>query len=171
MPISNLIFLSNELMDARVRNDMRLPLHFVTFAIIEAQLYSNVRNEGVVNVRQERKYKGNVAYGALFHLEDFHFHIRQLDAFHMCSLSALGRNHDLDTQHRIITDTTPIVFSSIDALERLQYEEKRVTKATAYIGNLKHPKLNRRIRNTNSKRIKQNILVEPFLHLHREVTN
>src|SRR6185312_6557634 len=133
------------LMDARVRNDMRLPLHFVTFAIIEARLYSNVRNEGVVNVRLERKYHGEVTYGALFHLEDFHFHIRQLDAFHMCSLSALGRNHDLDTQHRITAEVTPITFPSIDALERLQYEEKKVTHAIAYIGNLKHPKLSRRI--------------------------
>ena len=171
MRINPLIFLSNELLSPTTRMSMRLPLTFVTYAIIEAQMYSNVGNDGVVNVVQSYTWGNNVVYGAIFQLGDPDFHLRTLDAMHQCSLSTLRRNHVLDTQHRVTLQATPISFSSIDALERLMYAERSSIEVQAYIGNLKHTKLNRRIKNTNSKRIMDNILVEPFLELVREETH
>lgn len=170
MPITSLVFISNDLMCPEVRRDLRLPLHFVSFAIIDAQMYTNIRNDGVVNVIRDNPRANTVTYGAIFHVEDFDFHIRSLDAYHLCSLSSLRTNHVLDTQHRINIQVRPITFDSIDTLERLLYTEHKAVKVQAYIGNLNHPKLNRRIRSTRSARIRDNILVEPFLQLLREET-
>ena len=171
MRISKLLFLSNELISPTKRDEMRLPLHFVTFAHIEAQMYTNVRNDGVINIIQERTWGNNVTYGAVFLLDDFDYHIRTLDAHHLCSLSSLRRNHVLDTQHRVELHATPISFDTIDDLERLLYEEREPVLVQAYIGNLNHPRIHRRIKSTRSERIIDNIMGAQFLELHREVHN
>jgi hypothetical protein len=168
MCISNLIFLSNDLLAPTLRRRARIPLEFITFAHIKANLYRNIRNDGVVNIIGH-KYRGNdVTYGAIFLLKDFDFHIRTLDAYHSCSLSALRRNHNLDVQHRLVVPTTPITFSSIDELERLLYVEREVVDVQAYIGNLTHPKLKQKVANTRSQRLPDGLLRDALLDQIRE---
>ena len=166
--ISQLIFLSNQFLSPNLRREARIPLEFITFAHINANLYRNIRNDGVINIIGH-KHRGNgVVYGALYYLPDFDFHIRTLDAFLGSSLSLLRKNHLLDPQHRVVVHCTPISFSSIDELERLKYLEHSLIDAHAYIGNLKHPKIKLQVSNTRSQRLPDGVFREAMLDQIRE---
>jgi hypothetical protein len=168
LPISQLVFLSNSFLDPQFRRNTRIPLEFITFAHIYANLYHNIRNDGVINIIGHKHRGNDVVYGGLFLLDDFSFHIRTLDAFHNCSLSALRRNHRLDPQHRVVVPTTPISFSTIDELERLKYLERPCINAHVYIGNLNHPKIKQQVANTRSQRVPDGLLRDALLNQIRE---
>lgn len=85
-----------------------------------------------------------MVYGALFVLNDFHFHIRSLDAYYSCSLSTLLRNHTYDLHHREVVQATPITFSSQEEFCSLRYKEKQNIRAYAYLGNPTHPNIIKR---------------------------
>lgn len=168
MQVGQLLFISNELLDSDLQKRLLLPLTFISFAIVEGKMYTNVGNYGTLNIPPTKRYGGDVIYGAIYSLRDFDFNIRTLDAYHLCSLSSLRRNHILDTQHRIQVSATPIYFDTIEQLETLRYEEGDAIQVQAYFGNQAHPKIIRRIRNTRTQRIKDSIYVEPYLKLLRE---
>lgn len=171
LPINQLIFLSDKLIEPATQRLLNIPLHFITFAHIDGMLFNLPRNTGTFVSREGNPHGNNVVYGALFLLQDFGFHIRTLDSMSLCSLSTLRRNHSLDTQHRVTVQATPISFSSIDELERLLYVEGEPINVHTYIGNLNHPKINHRVANRNRRyyRITDGINADSFLQLYREV--
>lgn len=118
---------------------------------------------------EKRRYGSNVVYGALFLLGNFEFYIRQLDAFHACSLSSLGVNHKLDMHHRVVSNVTQISFNTVEEFERLMYVEKEVFPCHMYLGNPKHPKIKQRLNKHHSNRILDGVHKEPFKQLIREV--
>jgi hypothetical protein len=145
-----LIFISNELLSSRVRHALRVPLEFISFAFIDGRMYQHVQNKGTFVVQQGAKkpWGNDVVYGALFLLNDFHFHIRSLDAYHSCSLSALGRNHTYDLHHRELVSTTPITFPDEEHFCSLKYKERENQRAFVYVGNPTHPNI---IKRTSSR--------------------
>lgn len=172
LPINNLIFLSDRLMSPVTQRLLNIPLEFITFAHIEGKMYTLPQNKGTFVLRGDRPWGNSVVYGALYLLQDFNFHIRTLDGMSLCSLSALRRNHDLDMLHRVELDAIPIHFDSINELERLLYTEGDAIRASAYIGNVKHPKIKQRVANhrNGNHRILDGVDKDSFLQLHREVT-
>lgn len=137
-----LIFLSNELLSPRRQQDLRVPLEFITFAFVKGKMYNHYQNKGTFVVPQHGKGWGNdVVYGALFLLNDFHFHIRSLDAYHSCSLSVLLRNHTYDLHHRKVVQCVPITFHNVDEFCTLRYVEKEPIRAFTYLGNQTHPNI------------------------------
>ena len=169
--MSQLVFLSNNFLSPDFRRNTRIPLEFITFAHIKANLYHNIRNDGVINIIGHKHRGNDVVYGALFLLQDFSFHIQTLDAFHNCSLSALRRNHKLDPQHRVMVRATPLSFTTIDELERLKYLERPCINAHTYIGNLNHPKIKQQVANTRSQRLPDGLLRDALLNQIREEFN
>ncbi len=95
----------------------------------------------------------NVIYGAIYSLRDAPFYIRILDAYQLCSLATLKRNHINDMHHRIQVGAVPISFDSIDELERVKYKEREGVVVQTYVGNPNHPKINQRLNKTNSYRV------------------
>lgn len=143
--MSELLFLSNELLHTGVAREWNFPLQFVRFAIWEGNLYTTHGNKHTFNYIPSGSQWGNdVVYGGLFLLEEFHFYIRALDAYHTCSMSTLGRNHDYDTEHRIRTHVIPIQFNDEDEFVRLLYQEREPIQAITYVGNPKHPNIQKR---------------------------
>lgn len=117
------------------------------------------------------KHWGNdVVYGALFICKDFDFYNRIFDAYHVCSLSTLARNHINDIHHRVEVDVKPIYFDSINELASLQYREGEPIKATTYMGNTNHNKISQRLNKTVSYRIIDGIDAKNFKQLFWEVT-
>lgn len=164
----SLLFISNELLNPTLQKEMRLPLDFVTFAHIKGNMYTHFRKHSTFTLHPAKVWGNEVVYGALFSLRDYEFYIRILDAYNLCSLSTLGKNHNRDVHHRITVEATPISFSSVDELERLQYRERESIQADTYLGNPKHPKINQRLNKTNSYRVIDGIDTH-YMELIREV--
>jgi hypothetical protein len=150
---------------------MGLPLEFVTFAYMEGKMYRHWQNKGTFAASEGKNRWGNtIIYGALYLLRDFHFYIRTLDAYYLCSMSALHKNHVKDYMHRVTTQAIPISFQSVEQFQSLRYTEKEPQTVVAYLGNTKHPKINQRIYAPSKKyRIVQGIDVPNFTQLLREV--
>lgn len=126
-----------------------------------------------VNCTHKSFYGNNVVYGALYVLTDEFFHLRTLDAYHLCSLSSIGRNHDLDLTHRTKGPCTPIYFKSLDELDRLLYEEGQPIEAMYYVANPSHPTTQYRVRRITyaNYRILNGIDVTNFKEQWRNVFN
>lgn len=169
MSIDRLLFLSNELCSPSWQREMRLPLEFITFAHIKGKMYKHFRNNGSFVLESKKKWGNDVVYGGIFLLKDFDFYIRILDAYQLCSLSSLYRNHKLDIHHRITTEATPISFSTVDEFERLMYKEREAIRVQTYVGNPNHPKIKQRLNKTVSYRIYDGIDKKHFRELIREV--
>lgn len=117
---------------------------FVCFAIFKGSLYRFPHTS--LNVAH-RKPSGNKAvYGAIYDLKDDFFHIRTLDAYHLCTKDALGKNHKLDHAHRVHSKVYPIMFKSIEDLDRLIYKEEEPIDVQLYIANPNHPTTIKRVR-------------------------
>jgi hypothetical protein len=169
---TELLFISNELLSSRVRHLLRVPLEFISFAFIDGKMYNHVQNKGTFVVQQtsKRAWGNDVVYGALFTLNDFHFHIRSLDAYFGCSLSALARNHAYDLHHRVAIPSTPITFSSVEEFCSLRYNEKHPITAYAYVGNPTHPNIIKRTSSRiNGVRIVDGLDKPHYKELLREV--
>jgi hypothetical protein len=126
----------------KTREQLRLPMTFVSFAITDGGLYKFPHTH--LNVVHKKMKGNNVVYGALYVLHDDNFHIRTLDSYYLCSLSTLRCNHNLDLSHRIKQEVRPITFSSIDQFSRLLYKEHEPILAEMYVANPKHPKTTQR---------------------------
>lgn len=166
MLITELVFLSDNLVNPANQRNLQLPLEFLSFAFCEAHMYKQINSKNTFLVKKGTYWGNQVVYGGLFLLRDFHFYIRTLDALHACSKSMLGRNHDLDLQHRILCPVTPILFHDVEQFKSLRYREKEQINAYVYVGNLKHPKIQQRV--VKSRRIVQGIN-DHYIHLIREV--
>lgn len=170
--MSKLVFISNELQSPLVQRELRIPLQFISFAYIEAKMYKHFRNESsfTLPMKTSRRWGNYNVYGALFHVEDFDFYIRLLDAYHTCSISALLTNHKNDIHHRVKTNATPIYFNTLDDMGRLKYREKEPILSHVYVGNQNHGKIKRRLNSTVSYRIIEGVDKKHFQELYKEVT-
>lgn len=163
-----LLFVTNKLIEPSYRDELKLPMEFVCFAILKGKMYTHKRDTFIIDWLWG---DGNdVVYGAVYVLKDDYFHIRTVDALHNCTLSALGRNHPLDLQHRISANVKPIKFDSIDELVRLKYRELDPLRVEMYIGNRLNSTIQKRINRTQkiNFRIKNGIQKEPYLAQCRE---
>ena len=166
----SLVFLTNEWLNPNLQRQFNLPLTFITFALTEANMYRHFRNESTFILPPiKRRWGNSVVYGAVFHVPDASFHFRVLDAYHLCSLSTLYRNHSKDVCHRVRSWVAPIRFSSLEELSRLQYIESARLEVQMYFGNPKHPRIVERLNKTNSYRIQDGIDAKHFKELYEEV--
>jgi hypothetical protein len=152
---------------------MRIPLEFICFGITKGKMYSSpgLKNTFISvsdNITLTRNF---VVYGALFLCKDFDFYCRILDAYHLCSLSTLLRNHPCDELHRVNIPITPIYFDTLDELQRLLYRESTDSiQAQTYTANTNNPKILNRMNTTvNSYRITSGIDADNFKKLFWEV--
>lgn len=168
---SRLIFLTNELQTPSLQKSLRLPLEFIAFGIAEGRMYKHFRNQSnfVIPVDSLKRWGNDVVYGGLFICKDFDFYANILDAYHVCSLSTMMRNHKRDIHHRVEVEVTTIHFQTLDELARLQYRESESIKAQMYMGNINHPKINLRLTKTVSYRIVSGIDTVNFKQLFGEV--
>lgn len=152
---------------------MRLPLHFVSFAIAEGKMYKHYHNPSnfIIGLGETKNWGNQVIYGALFLCNDFEFYSTILDAYHACSLSTLKTNHIRDLHHRVEVNVRPITFASINDLSRLLYKEQDSIKSQIYQGNTNHPRIACRLNNHNSFRIIDGIDAKHFKQLYWEVQN
>lgn len=169
----SLLFLHNNLLNSTLRNEMRLPLHFVSFATVEGKMFWSYGKRDTFIVQEKDRAWGNpLIMGAIFHLSDFDYYIRIMDSYHACSLSAIRRNHRNDLHHRQRVLCTPISFASLSDLGRMIYTEKEEQGVSCYFGNPNHPKISVRLRNKKlSYRITEGVDKISFASLYREVSN
>lgn len=163
-----LIFISNRMLNPEFRDNLKLPLHFVSFAVWKGHLYKNYIIKDTFMMRS-RFSTEDVVYGALYILDDADFYIRTIDSFMLCSKSILRRNHEKDHNHRITEEVTPIAFDTIEQLDRLMYRENEPVRATLYVGNPTHPTISRLSKAKGRKRIINGVNKEPLLKLIEEV--
>jgi hypothetical protein len=166
------MFFSNELQTRTAQDLLKLSCTFVAHAFVRGKLYSHFRSKSTfILPTSNRTWGNNVVYGSIFHIKDWNFYNRILDAYHTCSLSAIGDNHRLDIHHRVNTLATPIYFSSLNDFSRLLYREADDLPIQMYVGNLKHPKIKQRIKkSTHSYRLINGVDVENFKQCFREVS-
>lgn len=159
-------------MNPDMYKEMHLPLEFISFGIIEAKMYTHHgRNKTFIVKPTTRRWGNSVCYGALFLCDDYDFYSRILDAYNICSMSTLFRNHKNDLHHRIEDFITPIHFDSLEEFVSLRYKESEPILAQIYVGNTKHPKIINRIkyRHQVSYRINSGIDGKNFKRLFWEV--
>jgi hypothetical protein len=167
--MTNLLFLSDEMMNPAMRKELRIPMQFVTWAKIEGKLYRHFRSESSFAMRNAKRAWGNNSiYGAIFSLSDPQFYYRLLDSYYICSLAMLRRNHAKDVHHRDITKATPIHFDTLTDLGKLKYREGELLNVYCYFGNPTHPKISRRLNKSHSYRITEGINKLHFIALHKE---
>lgn len=162
--------MTNELMNPQIQRQLKLPLTFISYAICTANMYRHFRNESTFIIQPVKRSWGNsVVYGGVFLLSDEPYYIRILDAYHLCSLSTLYRNHPKDVSHRGRSLVVPIHFSSLEELSRLQYTESNGLEVQTFFGNPEHPRISERLNKTNSYRISDGIDSKNFMRLYEEV--
>ena len=169
--MNNLLFLTNELINPDLQREMKLPLTFIQFGIAEGKMYKHFGNRSTFICKDSNKRWGNnVVYGGIFLCNDFDFYSRILDAYHLCSMSTMLRNHNQDLHHRVEIDVTPIYFKTLDELARIKYKEGKGILALTYKGNTKHPKIIKRLINERSFRVIDGIDEQNYKKLFWEVT-
>lgn len=165
--MDKLMFLSNKLQSPEHQKELNIPLTFVAFGITEGRMYKHFHSENtfIIPINSMKRWGNNVVYGGLFLCKDFDFYSRLLDAYHMCSMSTLHRNHTCDIHHRVNISVTPIRFNTLDELSRLKYKEGEPIEVQTYMGNIKHPRITQRLRKTVSYRIIDGIDADNFKKL------
>ena len=153
---------------------MHLPLEFISFGITEGKMFTHWRKKDTFvaehNEELVKPHGNNVVYGGLFFCPDIQFYLPILDAYHVCSMSTLGKNHIKDYHHRKEKNIIPIYFNSLDELSRLKYREGKPIIAHTYVGNTHHPKIIPRINKYEiSYRLVDGMEKENFKALFREV--
>ncbi|MDD2493882.1 MAG: hypothetical protein PHE29_01685 [Tissierellia bacterium] len=171
--MDKLIFLVNELQNPIRQRELHIPLTFISFGFIKGKLYKHYHSKSTFAINDMNKKWGNeTVYGGLFLCKDFNYYARILDAYHVCSMSTLYRNHIRDIHHRTKINITTISFNSLNDLARLKYNETTQIKAETYIGNPNHPNISKRVLCTNhTYRIIDGIDVNNFKTLYREVVD
>ncbi len=169
--MDKLLFLTNELMSPSYQKEMRLPLTFIAFGITKGKMYTHLRtlNSFILLPDVTKRWGNDTVYGALMLCKDFDFYARILDAYHVCSMSTLLRNHPLDIHHRVSLEITPIYFNSLDELVRIKYREGEAIVAETYIGNKNHPKIKQRLNKRVSYRLIDGVDATHFKELLGEV--
>ena len=168
MQISELLFLCNELCSPAKQKELNIPLRFISFAHIKGKMYNHFQNKSTFILQPDGVWGNQVIYGAIFMLDDFHYYIRLLDAYHSCSKSVLHRNHSRDMHHRSSATATLISFDTVNELATLQYKERDKIAVQTYFGNTNHPKITSRLNKTVSYRIYDGIHMPHFLKLLEE---
>jgi len=170
--MSQLLFITNELLNPEVRRAMHLPIEHICFALMPGKMYPHYktyRMRSTFIVKATNKLWGNdVVYGALMLCKDFDFYARILDAYHVCSLSTMRTNHRIDVHHRVKVDVTPIYFTSLDEMTRLMYTEGTKVLAQTYLGNSNHPKISQRLNAEQTCRIIDGIDKRNYIKLWEE---
>lgn len=169
--MDKLIFLSNEIMNPSIHTAMRIPLHFISFAHIKGKMYKHFGNRSTFTlpIDVNKSWGNDVAYGAVFVCKDFDFYARILDAYFVCSMTTMLRNHNQDLHHRFLTEATLLQFNTLEELATLKYKEGEPIDVLTYMGNLKHPKISQRLNKTISYRITDGIDKDNFKKLFWEV--
>lgn len=169
-----LIFLSNRLLNPSLyKDEMHLPLEFITYGFIEGKMYKHYRyKDTFITINNKVLWGNRVVYGALFFCPDVNFYLQILDAYHSCSLSTLKKNHIKDLHHRHVLNITTIYFDTLEELSKLQYREGEKILAHTYIGNTNHPKIKIRLHDrSNSFRIIDGINANDFKKLYERNLN
>lgn len=169
-----LTFISNELQTRIMQSKLGLPLTFITFAYVKGKMFTHFRKHSTfVLPTSNRTWGNNVVYGSVWHMSDWTFYSRLLDAYHGSSLSAIHVNHRLDLHHRITCSAVPLHFTSLSDFSRLKYREAdEGLQVQMYVGNPKHPKIIQRInRPQHSYRLIDGVDVSHFTQAFREVGN
>ena len=163
--MNKLLFFTNQLQNPSMQKQLNIPLEFIVFGIVKGRMYKHFRSNDsfIIPINTHRRWGNSVIYGSVFLCKDFDFYSRILDAYQMCSMSTMLRNHNRDIHHRVEVNVTPIYFDSIDDLSRLKYKEGEEIQAQTYIGNINHPKIIKRInQKKNSYRITDGIGTRTF---------
>lgn len=156
----------------QIQRQLKLPLTFITFAITEAKMYRHKKSENTFLLQHaNRSLARAIAYGAVFLLNDAYYYFRILDAYSLCSMTVLLRNHRKDTHHRERSLVVPIRFSSLEELSRLQYTESGGMEVEMYYGNPEHHLISERLNKTNSYRISDGLDSKNFVRLYEEVND
>ena len=164
-----LLFLYNELQSPSWQREAKVPLEFISFAFAQGKLYTHMRKNSSFLLEDKKTWGNDVVYGGLFLLRDDDFYIRSLDAYNVCSLSTLRKNHVLDVHHRKEVVITPIAFKTREQFVSLQYLEGESITAYTYTANPNHPKITQRLRSSRQHRIVQGVDKQHFNNLIREV--
>lgn len=146
-------------------------MEFLAFAIADGRMYTHHLKRGTFNIIGKRTHGNGKVYGAIYNIKDSYFHLRTLDALHNCSKSSLGRNHDLDMEHRVSVSVNPILFDTLDELDRLMYRELEEVNVEMYVGNPHHPKITERIQQKEHRnfRVTNGINAEEFIKQWRGI--
>ena len=166
--MSKLLFLYNNILSPQLQHELKIPLHFISFAYIPGKLYTHFRSSDVFAVTSSDFWGNRLVYGGIFTLDDFDFHIRSLDGYHVCSQSTLLRNHKFDLHHRSITSATPIKFQSLDSFSRLKYSEGEIVDVQCYLGNQQNKKIANKLNASNSCRILDGVHIKPFKEIYKK---
>lgn len=148
-----------------------LPLTFISFGYTSGRILRKPQEpkETVLAYKPARTaHHGDIAYGALFVLSDFEFHLQSLDALeHSTSTITSGVKEHYTTRSR--ATVTPIAFDTLEQFSRLLYTEKESVIAEVYYANPNHPKIINSIRRLKFTTVKHNINAEAFKELYWEV--
>jgi len=156
--MSELIFISNELLSPELRNALKIPLMFVGYAFTKGKMYKHRNSCIITNSTSVKKWGNSVVYGAVYLLQDYSHFIRILDAYHSCSKAMLRKNNAYDFLHREEINVTMIKFNSIDELKHLKYVENDTVQVEAYVCNLENNNAKRIVfNNMNSQRIQSGV--------------
>jgi len=162
------------MLDPVFRRKFKLPLHFISFAIVQGKMYKSFKNKGTIVARNEvtKNRYNTVVYGAVYLCNSFDLFSKSIDAYHVCSKSNLTVNHKFDLNHRTEEEVTFIEFDSLEQLARLMYREKKTIKVQTYYANTNNPKILSRITSGQQQfRIRDGISIIPFQKQFAEVKN
>ena len=152
--MNNLLFLTDELQDPVLRQELKLPMIFIGYALTTGKMYKRRGSTFVISDSSVKNWGNSVVYGGIYLLEDFSHYIRVIDAYNSCSLSLLGTNHNYDLNHRVQKKVTTIDFQELKELHNLKYEEKTDVVTQMYLGNMAHNKIKHIVcNNMNSYRV------------------
>lgn len=175
-----LIFIANDLMTKEIQNRTKIPMSFISFAYMEGCLFkfcdkiirTRVRWYSLPLDRTFRPmYKRGRVYGAIFSIQDSQYYIDRLDAYHACSLSRMGVNHDKDIAHRVRRMVTPIHFDSLYDFGIRNYTESRVVPLECYMANTLHPTVSHKVfseKNLDKYKHHHGVDIRSFVQAYKE---
>lgn len=167
------LFIYDEIMLREVQDKMKLPMTFVTFALLEDYKMIDYKKRPTIVPKNfvKRGRGGNRIFGTIWKLEESSFYIRILDAYYACSLSRIYENNLNDRTHRLTLKTYPFYVDSVSDLVDENFYTFKPINCQVWIANQNDDNLIRRI-NRNRHKI-QNGCVLNYLQkcMEREMLN
>jgi|LGVF01.2.fsa_nt_gb hypothetical protein len=117
-----------------------------------------------------KRWGGNNVFGIIFSIPNDQLHIRELDAYYNCSLSALLKNHIRDMNHRKTINVIPIDPVDLHNLATHQYTLSDPIEVWAWLGNKNNQSIKNRIK-YDSNRITHGANVEAIKQAFQPLNN
>lgn len=144
---SRILFLYDELMTRSTQQNLRLPIHFLSYGYVRGRMYwcndEKKRRYFIIPPSTQKHIKNvnDYVYGGIFVINDYEEYERSLYSFYNSSIAYLGKSIQEDLYIPEKIQITPIKFKTLQELEECRYTSLEPFEGLTMMANQENKKI------------------------------